>query len=302
MGRSHAPDRFREAVSVPAGRGLLVAIALTSAVMVTEFAGGLVANSLALLSDAGHMLTDVLALAMAWFAVTVARRPVSSRKTWGWHRIEILAALINGVLLILICLAIVVEAWRRLRAPEPVAGGLVLAVAAIGLAADLVGMWFLSRAGRSVNVRAARMHLAGDALSSAGVLVSGAVIAATSWYRIDALVSFGIGCVILAGAWGIIRETVDILMEGAPHGIDPDEVGRAIGGLAGVRGVHDLHVWCITSGMAALSGHVILDGEALARSDEVLNRIKEMLRVRFGIDHTTIQFESETYTEVGEVH
>ncbi len=302
MGRSHAPDRFREAVSVPAGRGLLVAIALTSAVMVTEFAGGLVANSLALLSDAGHMLTDVLALAMAWFAVTVARRPVSARKTWGWHRIEILAALINGVLLILICLAIVVEAWRRLRAPEPVAGGLVLAVAAIGLAADLVGMWFLSRAGRSVNVRAARMHLAGDALSSAGVFVSGAVIAATSWYRIDALVSFGIGCVILAGAWGIIRETVDILMEGAPHGIDPDEVGRAIGGLAGVRGVHDLHVWCITSGMAALSGHVILDGEALARSDEVLNRIKEMLRVRFGIDHTTIQFESETYTEVGEVH
>lgn len=284
------------------GRSLGVAIALTSAVLVAEFVGGLAANSLALVSDAGHMLADACALAMAWFAVTVSRRPASVRKTWGWHRVEILAALINGVLLVLICLAIGYEAWGRLRAPEPVAGGLVLVIAAFGLAVDLAGLWILGRSHGSVNVRAARMHLAGDALSSAGVLAAGAVIAWTSWYRVDAIVSLGIAVVILAGAWSILRETVDILLEGAPHDLDPDAVGRAIGGLEGVRGVHDLHVWCITSGMAALSGHVILDRESLRRSDEVLNRIKEMLREQFAIEHTTIQFESETYTEVGEVH
>ena len=302
MGSTHASAVTRNQAARPAGRGLLITIGLTSTIMVAEFAGGLLTNSLALLSDAGHMLTDVLALGMAWFAVAVSRRPATSRKTWGWHRIEILTALINGVLLVLICFAIAYEAWDRFRAPQPVAGGFVILIASIGLAVDLCGVWFLSRTSDSVNVRSARMHLAGDALSSAGVIFAGGVIAATSWTRIDSLVSFGIALVILVGAWRLIRETVDILLEGVPHNIDPDDVNRELARLPGVRQVHDLHIWCITSGMAALSGHVVLDEPSLARSDDVLNGIKEMLRERFGIDHTTIQIESESYTEVGEVH
>lgn len=270
--------------------------------MIVELIGGIWSNSLALLSDAGHMLTDVFALALALFAVRVSRRPATVRKTYGYHRVEILTALTNGVILIVICLGIFYEAYRRFVEPQPVDGGTVIVVAAVGLLANLVGMWILARTSGSLNVRSARMHVAGDALSSAGVLVSGGVIATTSWYRIDPLLSFGIGLVILLGGYRILKETVDILLEGVPHGLDPEAIATAMRGVKGVQGVHDLHVWCITSGMSALSGHVILDRERLARSDEVLNLIKEVLRRRFGIDHTTIQVESEEYDEVGHVH
>ncbi|HET9480346.1 MAG TPA: cation diffusion facilitator family transporter [Candidatus Polarisedimenticolia bacterium] len=283
-------------------RDLALTIGVTGFVMLVEIAGGLRANSLALLSDAGHMLTDLLALAMALFAVVVACRPATARKTYGYHRVEILSALTNGILLAVISLVIFVEAWRRLMDPQPVSGGLVMAVAAVGLAANLVCYAILSRSSRSINVRSARMHVTGDALSSAGVIGGGVIISMTSWYRIDALLSFAIGVAILVGAYRIVRETVDILLEGTPRGLDPAEVARAIETMPGVRGVHDLHIWCITSGMTALSGHVILDGAALARSDDALNHMKEMLRLRFLIEHTTIQIESESYTEVGEVH
>ena len=277
-------------------------IVLTAGIMIVEVAGGIWANSLSLLSDAGHMLTDVLALGMALFAVTVSCRPATTSKTYGYHRVEILSALTNGVILVVISLAIFYEAYQRFLHPQEVNGGLVLAVAAIGLIANLTGMWILSKARGSLNVRSAWLHVTGDALSSAGVLAGGVVIAATSWYRIDALLSFVIGFVILAGAYNIIRETVDILLEATPKGIRLQEVCRAIESVRGIVGVHDLHVWSITSGLTALSGHVTLDSTTLARSDEALNRIKEMLRERFQIEHTTIQVESETYTEVGEVH
>jgi len=302
MGHPPVTTAGRDDDARAAGRGLGLALAITTGIMVIEAAGGLLSGSLALLSDAGHMLTDALALGMAWFAVSVARRPADPRRSYGYHRVEILAALINGVILVLICLGIVYEAWDRLMTPRPVNGPLVTVFAAVGLGANLAGMWILSRSGHSLNVRCARMHVASDALASVGVLVAGIAIALTSWHRIDPLVSFAIAGAILLGAWRLLRETVDILLEGAPHGVDPADVARAIEGLDGIRGVHDLHVWCITSGMTALSGHVILDTASLTRSDAVLNRIKEMLRERFGIDHTTIQIESESYAEVGEVH
>lgn len=270
--------------------------------MIVEIAGGIWANSLALLSDAGHMLADLLALGMALFAVTVAARPATARKTYGYYRVEILSALTNGVVLVAMALVIFYEGYHRFRNPEPVTGGLVLLVAGAGLLANLIGIWLLSRAGGNVNIRSARMHMAGDALSSCGVVAGGVVITLTSWYTIDSLISFGIGVVILVGAYRIIRETVDILLESTPMGIEPDKVAGAISGLGGVKSVHDLHIWSITSGMTALSGHVILDGPAHARSDDVLNHIKEMLRQRFGIEHTTIQVESESYAEVGEIH
>lgn len=302
MSSVHAPGGPRAHDATPARRSLALTIGLTAFIMLVEVAGGIRANSLSLLSDAGHMLTDVLALGMALFAVTVASRPATARKTYGYYRVEILSALTNGVILVVIALAIFYEASRRFARPEPVEGGLVLAVAAVGLATNLAGMWLLSRSTASLNVRSARLHVVGDALSSAGVLLGGIVITFTSWYTIDSVLSFAIGIVILVGAWRILKETVDILLESTPVGMELDEVSRAIESVRGIKGVHDLHIWSITSGMTALSGHVILDPIAFTESDDVLNRIKEMLRERFEIEHTTIQVESESYNEVGEIH
>jgi cobalt-zinc-cadmium efflux system protein len=302
MAHAHAMLGSRTDKRWPARRGLSVTIGLTSIIMIVEVLGGWWANSLALLSDAGHMLTDVLALGMSLFAVTMACRPATTRKTYGYHRIEILAALTNGVILAVISLGISYQAYRRLVHPQPVEGGLVLKVAAVGLAANLIGIWLLSRSQGGLNVRSARLHVAGDALSSVGVLVAGIVIALKGWYRIDALISLGIGVIIIAGAFHLLRETVDILLESAPMGMELMEVCRAIESIKGIKQCHDLHIWSITSGMTALSGHVILDPVAFAESDEILNKIKEMLNRRFKIEHTTIQVESESYTEVGEVH
>jgi len=277
-------------------------IGLTVVIMVLEISGGWWANSLSLMSDAGHMLTDALALGMALFAVTVACRPATARKTYGYYRVEILTALSNGVVLVVIALVIFYEAWQRFLAPQPIDGPVVLVVSAVGLAANLVGMWLLSRASHNLNVRAARMHVVSDALSSGAVLAGGALIMMTSWYRVDAILSFVIGVVILVGAYHILKETVDILLESTPMHLELSEVCRAIEKIEGIQGVHDLHIWSITSGMTALSGHVTLDSVSMARSDDLLNCIKEMLRQRFHIEHTTIQVESETYAEVGEVH
>lgn len=302
MGAGHSHISRGDGSLGGARRSLILTMGLTGAVMLVEVAGGLAAGSLALLSDAGHMFADLLALGMALFAVTMAARPAPARRTYGYHRVEILAALANGLVLALIAFSIVFEAVRRFESPGAIDGGLVLAVAAVGLAANLAGMWFLSRHTHSINVRSARLHILGDALSSAGVLAGGLAIFFTSWYRLDAVISLGIALVILVGAYRVLRETVDILLEATPKGLEPGDVSAAIEQVPGVKGVHDLHIWCITSGMTALSGHVILDGRALARSDEALNTIKELLQRRFGIDHTTIQIESESYSEVGEIH
>jgi cobalt-zinc-cadmium efflux system protein len=298
----HAAIRaVRMQESAVARRKLGLAIGLTTIVMLVEVAGGWWANSLSLLSDAGHMLTDVLALGMAMFAVTMACRPAPAGKTWGYYRLEILAALTNGVVLVAVCLLIFYEATVRFFVPQPVDSDLMLVVAAVGLLANLAGMWLLSRSG-SLNVRSARLHVTGDALSSAGVLAGGAVISFTQWFWVDSLVSFAIGVVVLRSAFHLLVETVDVLLEATPRGIDPAEVSRAIEREPGITGVHDLHIWSITSGMPALSGHVILDAECHSRSDDTLNRLKEMLRERFAIEHTTIQIESQSYTEVGEIH
>lgn len=291
----------RVSESVQTRRRLSLAIGLTGFVMLVEVAGGWWANSLSLLSDAGHMLTDVLALGMAMFAVTMACRQAPAGKTWGYYRLEILAALTNGVVLVAVCLLIFYEATVRLFTPKPVDSDVLLVVASVGLLANLAGLSLLSQSG-SLNVRAARLHVTGDALSSAGVLAGGAVMSFTSWFWVDSLVSFAIGIVVLRGAFHLLVETVDVLLEATPRGIDPAEVCRAMEAEPGITGVHDLHIWSITSGMPALSGHVILDSECHARSDEMLNRLKEMLRERFAIEHTTLQIESQSYTEVGEVH
>jgi cobalt-zinc-cadmium efflux system protein len=271
--------------------------------MVAEIAGGILSNSLALLADAGHMFTDVLALGPALFAISVASRPAPARVTFGWYRVEILSALANGVVLVLISLAIIYEAYVRFADPPDVAGPTVIFVALVGLAANLGGLFALRGASRKcLNVRGAVMHVIGDALSSAAVLICGAVIYATGWTRIDPLLSGVIAVVIIVGAVRLVRESVDVLLEAGPIGIELRAVTDEIQSIPGVKQVHDLHIWSITSGMTALSGHVVLEETTLSESDRILNSIKARLRERYEIHHTTIQIESVAYREIGEVH
>ncbi|MBI3447589.1 MAG: cation transporter [Acidobacteria bacterium] len=276
---------------------------LAAAVMVVEIVGGMLSNSLALLADAGHVFTDVLALGLAMFAVTVAARPATDRATFGYYRVEILSALANGVLLVLISLGIMWEAYRRFSDPPEVAGSTVMGVALLGLAGNLGGLYLLRGASRrSLNVRGALMHVVGDTLSSLAVVICGALIMATGWKRIDAGLSAFIGAVIIIGAFRLVREAVDVLLEAGPAGIELKSVSADIQEIPGVRQVHDLHIWSITSGMHALSGHVVVEETTLLHCDRILNTIKSLLKERYEIHHTTIQIESEAYREIGEVH
>jgi len=283
-------------------RRLRWCVGLTASILVLEAVGGLLADSLALLSDSGHMMTDLLALLLSLFAMNFAARPPTDRKTYGYYRLEILAALFNGTLLAVLSLYLFYEAFRRFVHPRPVATGIMLAVAAVGLLANLAGIAVLSPSRRNLNVRGALLHIMGDAFSSVGVILGGVVMRVTGWYRADPLISILIGVVILWGALRLMKEAGDILLEGAPSGFALREIARAIEGVEGVAGLHDLHVWSITTGMPSLSGHVVVRDAFLRDSDAMLNRIKEVLEDRFGICHTTLQVESERYEEVGEIH
>ncbi|OLC53430.1 MAG: hypothetical protein AUH92_06045 [Acidobacteria bacterium 13_1_40CM_4_69_4] len=263
--------------------------------MVLETAGGLLSGSLALLSDAGHVLTDVLALVLSLMAVRFSSLPATPG-------LEILTALLNGALLMVISAGILYKAVGRFLDPVPIHSGVMIGVACAGLLANLAGVALLSGAPQSLNLRGARMHVIGDALSSVGVLLAGLVIALTGWRRLDPLVGGGIAVVIAVGSLRLVREAVDVLLEATPAGIDLDDVSRAIVTVPGVVEVHDLHIWSITTGLSALSGHVRLDGSGGETSDVMLNRIKQTVRDRFGIVHTTIQIESCGYQELGDVH
>jgi cobalt-zinc-cadmium efflux system protein len=275
---------------------------LTGCILVVEAVGGYLAGSLALLSDSGHMMTDLLAILLSLFAISFAMKPPTDRKTYGYYRMEILAALFNGTVLVLLSLYLFYESAHRLVKPRPVATGLMLAVAGVGLMANLAGIILLSPARRSLNIRGALLHVMGDAFSSVGVLTGGVVMQLTGWYRADPLISLLIGVVILWGALRLIKEALDILLEATPPGIELSKIDRAIASVEGVVGIHDLHVWSITSGMPALSGHVVVRDSALGDTDRMLNHIKRVLEERFGICHTTLQVESERYEEVGVIH
>ncbi len=286
----------------PEARKLLLAILITGVILVAEVVGGLVSNSLALLSDAGHMFTDLLALALAYFGIWVACRPASGKASFGYHRVEILCALWNGSLLILVAGAIVYEAVSRILEPPPVRVGLMMTVAGIGLLANGVSVALLAGRGRNLNLKAARLHVLGDALSSLGVILGGGVLWFTGWLVVDPLLSILIALVIVGGALRLLKESVDVLLEATPSGIRLQEVCDRIQEIPGISQVHDLHIWSITSGMTALSGHVVVEPPLLRQTDDLLNRIKEMLRSRFRIEHTTIQVESEHYDEIGQIH
>jgi cobalt-zinc-cadmium efflux system protein len=281
---SHA----HHAPSQPGGlRALAGALALTAGYALVEAFGGWLAGSLALLSDAGHMATDAAALGLALFAQWVARRPPSPRASYGYARAEVLAAFVNALALLLLVGFIVVEAIRRVATPAPVAGATVLGIASVGLAVNVLSAWVLSRVSTSAGAHAAFLHVVSDALGSIAAIVAGAVIMTTGWTPIDPLLSLLTAVLILRATWRLLVQTTGVLMEGVPAHLDYDEIGNALTAIPGVSGVHDLHVWLMTSHEAALSAHVTIDsGEAWL---PVLDASRRMLATRFGIGHVTLQ-------------
>ena len=275
-------------------RPLKLALAIVVAIMIAEAIGGILSNSLALLGDAGHMLVDALALGLALFAITIARRPATLSKTYGYHRAEIMAALANGTTLVLLALWIFYEAYQRFLDPPLVKAPLMLLVAVIGLVANLVGLLLLRRySHRQLNIKAAFWHIVGDTISSVGVIVAGVIISVTGWYIVDPIIAVFIGGIILWGAVRIVRESGDILLEAVPGHIQADKVIEAIKKISGVEEVHDIHIWTITSGIHALSAHLLIEDQTVSRSAEIVAAVNQDLARSFNITHTTLQLECE---------
>ena len=285
MVHDHSPS------ATAAHRGRLSAVlAITVAVLVVEVAGAALSGSLALLADAGHVLADGAGIGLALLAIRFAARPASPQRTFGYYRLEILAAVVNAVLLFGVAGFVLVEAWRRLTEPPAVASGLMLAVAAAGLAANAGSMWLL-RDGQqhSLNLRGAYLEVLGDLLGSVAVLAAAAVIALTGFQAADPIASALIGVLILPRTWRLLREAVDVLLEAAPKGVDLAEVRQHLIGTPGVTDVHDLHAWTITSGLPVLSVHVVL--ERGADAGKVLDGLGDCLAGHFDIEHSTFQLE-----------
>jgi cobalt-zinc-cadmium efflux system protein len=272
-------------------RALLLALLITATFLIVEAIGGWLTGSLALLADAGHMLTDAAALALSLFAVTMAARPATHARTFGYKRFEVLAAAINGMALVLIAGYIAWEAVARLDEPVEVRSGPMLVVAVAGLLCNLIAMRLLARGHKqSLNVRGAYLHVLGDLLGSAGAIAAALVILTTGWMRADPLISLGIALLIVVSAWRLIRESVDVLMESTPPGVDIGQIEAALTTIPGVQCVHDVHVWTVTSGFLAMSGHLsVKDAGSYGRA---LVAAQDMLRERFGVDHATIQVET----------
>ncbi len=284
----HAGDGHRHAHDGTARR-LSVTLVLVLVYMAAEVVGGLLANSLALLADAGHMLSDAASLALAVAAMWVARRPRTAAHTYGFHRAETLAALANGVTLVVIAVFIVREAWFRFQAPPEVRGLLMVGIAAGGLLVNLVGMWVLhGERNASLNVRGAWLHVLADTLGSVQAILAGLLIWAFDWRWVDPLASMLIALLVVWSSWALLKGSVSVLLEGAPAHLDTRDIQQALEATDGVREVHDLHVWTITSGFVALSVHLVTTVEAPA---ELLWRVRAMLRERFDIEHSTIQLE-----------
>ncbi|OLC16139.1 MAG: cation transporter [Candidatus Rokubacteria bacterium 13_1_40CM_69_27] len=286
-----APAHQETAARRSRGR-LLAVLILTGGFMLVEVAGAVFTGSLALAADAGHMLTDVGGLALALFAVWIAARPPTPAKTFGYYRVEILAALVNALLLLAVAGWILVESYQRILAPPEVLGGPMMVIAALGLGVNVLGAWLLHPgATASLNVRAAYLEVLSDALSSIGVLAAAGVVTWTGWNVVDPLVSAAIAIFIVPRTWRLLAQAVNVLLEGTPAHLKLDEIEEAMTQVPGVRRVHDLHVWTLTSGREAMSAHVVVDH--LGESERLLEELHAVLHARFGIDHTTIQLEKE---------
>jgi cobalt-zinc-cadmium efflux system protein len=281
---------------------LRVAFFLTLIILIAEVVGGLLANSLALLSDAGHVVTDIFALGLAWFATAQAERPPNARKTFGYHRVGILAAMVNAVTLIVIAFAILLEAVQRFQHPEKVQPQIMFVAAGIGIVINLIIGFGLLKESNNLNVRAAMLHVFGDVGASVGVIVAGLIILFTGWAFVDPLISVGIAILIALGAWRILRETTDILLEAVPKGVSMPNLVKDMRSVKGIEDVHDLHVWSITSNMYALSCHALIADLPQSDSSVILHSLNTMLSDKYHIGHVTVQFEcdpqQETYCAV----
>jgi cobalt-zinc-cadmium efflux system protein len=272
-------------------RRLAFALGITATVMIAEAVGGWLAGSLALLADAGHMLADAAALGLALFVARVAQRPATPERSFGLLRLEILAALVNGALLIAIAIGIGIEAWHRLKAPPLVDGPLLLGIAGIGLVANLISLRILHHGHEhSLNQRGAYLHVLGDLLGSVGALAAGAIVVASGWVLADPLISVLITLLVLGSAWRLIKESTDILMEATPNHIALGDVHDRIASVPGVDSVHDLHVWTVTSGVVAMSGHLVVRNPT--DNQPVLEAVQDQMRA-LGINHVTVQMERD---------
>lgn len=293
MARNRSTDSHQETIS--SYRRLKITLAIVLVIIAAEIIGGIFSNSLALLSDAGHMLVDALALGLSLLAMRVARRPATATKTFGFHRVEILTALANGTILVLVSAYIFYQAYQRFLEPSVVKTPLMLTIAIIGLFANLGGVLLLNKAShQSLNIKAAFWHILGDTISSVGVVIAGVVILFTGRYVADAIVAVVIGIIILWGAVRIVRESADILLEAVPKHVETSQVIDSIRGIPGVNEVHDIHIWTITSNIYALSAHLVIDDQMVSKSLDVVNMVRQELAKRYNINHTTLQLECES--------
>lgn len=299
MGLAHTPE---PSLSAAGGhrRTLVWVLLITAAVLVAEVIGAAVTGSLALLADAGHMLTDVAGITIALVAVTVAARPATDQRTYGYYRLEILAAVVNAALLLGVAAFILVEAWRRWADPPEIEGGLMLVFAVVGLVANLAAWWLLRRgATESLNLRGAYLEVLGDLLGSVAVIGAALVITWSGWLRADAVASVAVALMILPRTWSLLREAVDVLLEATPRGVDVAEVRRHIRDVPGVVDAHDLHVWTLTSGIPVLSVHVVVEDSVIGegRSGVVLDSLGQCLGSHFDVEHCTFQLEPVGHSE-----
>jgi cobalt-zinc-cadmium efflux system protein len=293
MAHERRIDSHQETIS--SYRRLKFTLAIVLAVMAVEIVGGIFSGSLALLSDAGHMLVDALALGLSLLAIRAARRPATETKTFGYHRAEILAALANGAILVLVSAYIFYEAYHRFTQPEPVKTPLMVTIAIIGLFGNLGGLLLLNRGSRrSLNVKAAFWHVLGDTISSVGVIIAGIVILLTGRYLADPIVAVAIGVIILWGAVRIVRESADVLLEAVPRDVETSEVVDFVQHIPGVNEVHDIHIWTITSDIYALSAHLVINDQMVSRSMDIVKTVRQELAKRYNISHTTLQLECES--------
>lgn len=275
-----------------------MAVGLTLAFVIGEAIAGAFAHSLALLSDAGHNLADAAALGFSWYAVWIARKPAHSGMTYGYHRVGILAALVNAVSLVLIAIFIIYEGIGRLRSAQEVHGGLMIVIAAAAIAMNLlIGFCLHAGAEHDLNVRSAYVHMMGDAISALGVVVAGVIVVVSGWFLADPIVSFLIAGLILWSSWGVLKESVGVLLEGTPAGLDMSAVEQCIAAVPGVRGVHDLHVWTIGPGAIACSCHILVAEQTVREGQQILKAVVEELQKYYRINHSTIQVEVEGHGE-----